>query len=88
MHLHMMCLGMNWDPESKVYNNKRAIDGAEPPKIPQGFRNLVDDVIQASRGFLTQINSDVNEIPKMTPDICIVNFYSKNGRLGLHQVNK
>ncbi|KAI5391396.1 hypothetical protein KIW84_076266, partial [Lathyrus oleraceus] len=24
-------------------------------------------------------------LPSMTPDICIVNFYSTSGRLGLHQ---
>ncbi|BAT97569.1 hypothetical protein VIGAN_09104900 [Vigna angularis var. angularis] len=24
-------------------------------------------------------------LPSMTPDICIVNFYTNNGKLGLHQ---
>ncbi|KAJ0979259.1 hypothetical protein J5N97_014733 [Dioscorea zingiberensis] len=35
-----------------------------------------------------QMNKDINvedELPKMSPDICIVNFYNENGRLGLHQ---
>jgi alkylated DNA repair dioxygenase AlkB len=25
-------------------------------------------------------------LPAMSPDICIVNFYTTTGRLGLHQV--
>lgn len=86
----MMCLGKNWDPESRLYGDKRPFDGAIPPKIPEEFKKLVEGAIQAAHDRLRQ-NSKSNtsvedELPKMSPDICLVNFYSTNGRLGLHQV--
>ncbi|KAJ0979260.1 hypothetical protein J5N97_014734 [Dioscorea zingiberensis] len=84
LHLQMMCLGKNWDPEAK-YVESRPTDGAKPPEIPEEFRKLVKGAIQASHDFLLHQNKDINELPKMSPDICIVNFYNENGRLGLHQ---
>lgn len=85
----MMCLGKNWDPESRLYEDNRPIDGAKAPEIPECFRKLVDGAIQASQVFLSQNYKDVNvedEVPNMSPDICIVNFYNNGGKLGLHQV--
>ncbi|KAJ0979246.1 hypothetical protein J5N97_014720 [Dioscorea zingiberensis] len=87
LHLQMMCLGKNWDPEAK-YVELRPTDGAKPPEIPEEFRKLVKGSIQASHDFLLHQNKDINvedELPKISPDICIVNFYNENGRLGLHQ---
>ncbi|XP_073114538.1 DNA N(6)-methyladenine demethylase ALKBH1D [Elaeis guineensis] len=89
LHLQMMCLGKNWDPESRLYGDKRPFDGAVPPKIPEEFKKLVEGAIQACHDFLRQ-NSKSNksvedELPGMSPDICLVNFYSTSGRLGLHQ---
>lgn len=89
LHLRMMCLGMNWDPQSRSYDSKRSIDGAEPPKIPEYFIEMVDRAIQSSHDFLNAQSHGVNaasEVPKISPDLCIVNFYDNNGRLGLHQV--
>ncbi|KAJ0979254.1 hypothetical protein J5N97_014728 [Dioscorea zingiberensis] len=88
LHLQMMCLGKNWDPEAK-YVEFRPTDGAKPPEIPEEVRKLVKGEIQASHDFLLHQNKDINvedELPKMSPDICIINFYNENGRLGLHQV--
>ncbi|CAL9134989.1 unnamed protein product [Musa textilis] len=88
LHLRMMCLGMNWDPQSRSYDSKRPIDGAEPPKIPEDFIEMVDRAIQSSHDFLNTQYHGVNaasEVPKVSPDLCIVNFYDNNGRLGLHQ---
>nr|GEZ11811.1 alkylated DNA repair protein AlkB [Tanacetum cinerariifolium] len=34
LHLEMMCLGKNWDPESKLSSDKRPSDNAKPPSIP------------------------------------------------------
>ncbi|CAL9165814.1 unnamed protein product [Musa hybrid cultivar] len=88
LHLRMMCLGMNWDPQSRSYDSKRSIDGAEPPKIPEDFIEMVDRAIQSSHDFLNAQSHGVNgasEVPKISPDVCIVNFYDNNGRLGLHQ---
>ncbi|KAG1338989.1 alpha-ketoglutarate-dependent dioxygenase abh1 [Cocos nucifera] len=88
LRLYMMCLGKNWDPEARLYEDNRPIDGAKAPEIPEYLRKLVDRAIQASHDFLRQNYKDVNiedEVPNMSPDICIVNFYNNSGKLGLHQ---
>ncbi|XP_020586003.1 uncharacterized protein LOC110028479 [Phalaenopsis equestris] len=85
LHLRMMCLGQDWDPESRSYGKSRSVDGAVPPEIPQELRKLVDEALNASHEFLREKGKNVEEIPKMSPDICIVNFYSSSGKLGLHQ---
>lgn len=84
-----MCLGKNWDPESRKYEDIRPFDGATPPEIPEEFRKLVDGAINASHDLIKSKNNRViveEEIPWMSPDLCIVNFYNSDGRLGLHQV--
>ncbi|WP_284119442.1 alpha-ketoglutarate-dependent dioxygenase AlkB, partial [Klebsiella pneumoniae] len=30
-------------------------------------------------------NSTVSEFPQINPDICIMNYYTNSGKLGLHQ---
>ncbi|KAI0531189.1 hypothetical protein KFK09_000742 [Dendrobium nobile] len=81
LHLQMMCLGKDWSPESRSYDKSRSFDGAVPPEIPEEFRKLVDQALNDSHKY----TKNVEEIPNMSPDICIVNFYSYSGRLGLHQ---
>ncbi|XP_077236948.1 DNA N(6)-methyladenine demethylase ALKBH1C-like [Tasmannia lanceolata] len=86
MHLQMMCLGKNWDPERKLYVDRRPFDDAKPPSIPVDFKHLVEEAIQISRSFINNSSNDVEHmLPKMSPDICIVNFYTNSGKLGLHQ---
>uniref|UniRef100_A0A5B7BTE3 DNA N(6)-methyladenine demethylase n=1 Tax=Davidia involucrata TaxID=16924 RepID=A0A5B7BTE3_DAVIN len=88
LHLKMMCLGKNWDPETSKYGDERSIDGAKPPIIPKEFHQLVEGAIQASHTFLkkqSKVHNVEDILPSMSPNICIVNFYTKNGRLGLHQ---
>ncbi|PIN09560.1 DNA oxidative demethylase [Handroanthus impetiginosus] len=88
MHLKMMCLGKNWDPETSVYGDKRSVDEAKPPPIPDEFQQLVKGAVQDCHDYL-ESHSKVNDarriLPAMSPDICIINFYSKTGKLGLHQ---
>ncbi|KAL6894334.1 hypothetical protein ACP4OV_008432 [Aristida adscensionis] len=90
LSLQMMCLGKNWDPDSRSYGDFRPFDNAQPPNIPEEFKKFVQDAIQASQELLKQgmgmegANA-VDEIPLMPPDICLVNFYGSSGRLGLHQ---
>ncbi|XWS20031.1 hypothetical protein CRYUN_Cryun31cG0066400 [Craigia yunnanensis] len=89
LHLKMMCLGKNWDPETGNYGDLRAIDCAVPPGIPREFYQLVEKAIKDSHALIQHKAraSHVEDIlPWMTPNICIVNFYSASGRLGLHQV--
>ncbi|CAK9179843.1 unnamed protein product [Ilex paraguariensis] len=88
LHLKMMCLGKNWDPETSKYSDHRSIDGAKPPIIPDEFHKLVKGAIQDSHSYLKkQLNARNVEgsLPSMSPNICIVNFYTSSGRLGLHQ---
>ncbi|XVF74268.1 hypothetical protein PTKIN_Ptkin13bG0096600 [Pterospermum kingtungense] len=89
LHLKMMCLGKNWDPETGTYGDLRPIDFAVPPGIPCDFYQLVEKAIKDSHSLIRQKgrSSHVEDIlPWMSPNICIVNFYSSSGRLGLHQV--
>lgn len=85
----MMCLGKNWDPEKSEYRDIRSIDGAKPPRIPDEFCQLVKGAIQESHALIEKdliIAGKAEEVlPRMVPDICIVNFYTTSGRLGLHQ---
>ncbi|KAH9314723.1 hypothetical protein KI387_023350 [Taxus chinensis] len=90
MHLWMMCLGKNWNPESRSYEDIRSYDNAKPPSIPSYFTPLVRNAIQAAHNALIQnnklIQKDVRTVlPCMDPDVCIVNFYKESGSLGLHQ---
>ncbi|XP_057458452.1 uncharacterized protein LOC130749164 isoform X2 [Lotus japonicus] len=90
LRLRMMCLGMDWDPQTKKYGNKRAFDSSKPPDIPPYFRSLVIRAIQKAQDLIPREHdiSNVEDIlPSMTPDIGIVNFYTTYGRLGLHQMN-
>ena len=89
LHLKMMCLGKHWDPLSSNYGDHRPCDGAKPPNIPPEFHQLVHTAIAHSHALIHhefQTPDPHKILPPMTPDICIVNFYSQNGRLGLHQV--
>ncbi|KAL1350254.1 hypothetical protein HN51_014373 [Arachis hypogaea] len=80
LHLKMMCLGRHWDPLSSQYTDYRPSDGDKPPQIPPDFHRLVRDAIAQA-----QAQAQAQTLPPITPDICIVNFYSQSGRLGLHQ---
>ncbi|KAI3683891.1 hypothetical protein L1987_84406 [Smallanthus sonchifolius] len=89
LHLQMMCLGKNWDPESQpAYTELRAFDKSKPPKIPEKFDEMVKKAIKDSNEFIrgnTGSSDEWKVFPCISPDICIVNFYTKSGRLGLHQ---
>ncbi|EYU21292.1 hypothetical protein ABFS82_09G126300 [Erythranthe guttata] len=88
LQLKMMCLGKNWDPETSTYGDKRPIDEAEPPPIPVEFQHLVKEAIRYCHSHLESHSKEKSPrdiLPSMSPNICIINFYTKNGKLGLHQ---
>ncbi|KAL3528558.1 hypothetical protein ACH5RR_007880 [Cinchona calisaya] len=88
LNLKMMCLGKNWDPETSTYGDERPCDGSKPPIVPVEFCNLVKRSIEDNHAHLEKCNRKRNVedvLPSMSPNICIVNFYTKSGRLGLHQ---
>ena len=78
MKLRMMCLGRDWDPQARRYQEVRK-DGAKTPSIPLEFHALVQAAVGAAQSL------ESVPVPSLTPDLCIVNFYESGGRLGLHQ---
>lgn len=89
LNLKMMCLGKHWDPLASAYFDVRPSDGAKPPPIPDTYSDLVKRAITDSHAHLRKQCRKGNPediLPPMSPSICIVNFYTKSGRLGLHQV--
>jgi DNA alkylation damage repair protein AlkB len=73
MRLDMLCLGRHWNGLTYRYESVRNdFDQAPVPPLPADFACLATE-IAACVGFA------------MTPDICIMNFYDVNSRLGLHQ---
>ncbi|XP_014504188.2 uncharacterized protein LOC106764415 [Vigna radiata var. radiata] len=88
MQLRMMCLGRNWNPVTHKYGKMRRFDRTIPPSIPNNFSELVTRAIQEAQSLIKKTYRACNEkevLPSMTPDICIVNFYTNDGKLGLHQ---
>lgn len=88
LSLRMMCLGKHWDPETSNYSDQRPFDGAKPPVVPDEFCDLVKNALCQTRSYLEKQLKyrDIDTVlPLMSPDICIVNFYTDSGRLGLHQ---
>lgn len=88
LSLHMMCLGLNWDPQTRKYDRRHPIDDCEPPDIPHEFCVLVQRAIQDAHFLIKKDSHLVNPedlLPSISPNICIVNFYTKFGKLGLHQ---
>ncbi|KAM0015455.1 putative DNA oxidative demethylase [Helianthus debilis subsp. tardiflorus] len=75
--LHMMCFGRNWDPVTR-YDNPYWSDGSEPPPIPDDLSLFAESVVEDARYLLYE-----DKLPLMCPDVCVVNFYSKSGPLGL-----
>ena len=52
------------------------------PHIPPEFHTLVSNALRDANALIPH-----NPLPSVSPDICIVNFYSQTGHLGLHQDN-
>lgn len=89
LSLQMMCLGQDWDPQTRKYGSIRQHDNSKPPDIPLDFVILVTQVLLDAHTLIKEQTRRIdveNILPSMSPDICIVNFYNNHGRLGLHQV--
>lgn len=90
LHLQMMCLGLNWDPQRNCYEVIRSFDGSDVPPIPLRSRFLVQRALQDAHALIRKeynITKAEDILPPISPNTCIVNFYSAaTGKLGLHQV--
>ena len=73
MSVRMLCLGRHWNARTYSYEDFRSdIDGQPAPPLPEEFAHAAQRAA-AEAGFT------------FTPDLCIVNWYSADSRMGLHQ---
>ncbi|PWA52483.1 Oxoglutarate/iron-dependent dioxygenase [Artemisia annua] len=79
LQLHMMCFGRSWDPKTK-YGKQYRSDGSEAPPIPEKLVSLVEFSLQNSQAYV----DPGDEIGSMHPDICIANFCTTTGPLGIY----
>ena len=75
MNLEMLCLGRHWNASNYQYETVRSDhDRKEVPALPEKLKNLAMRIAEQAG---TALESDV----------CIINYYGAEGRLGLHQDN-
>jgi DNA oxidative demethylase len=73
MHVRMLCLGRHWNGQKYAYEETRSdFDGRPAPPLPDDLRGLAQRAARAA-GM------------RLTPDLCILNYYPVDGRMGLHQ---
>ncbi|HET7221211.1 MAG TPA: alpha-ketoglutarate-dependent dioxygenase AlkB [Vicinamibacterales bacterium] len=73
MSVGMLCLGRHWNATTYSYEPTRAdFDGLPVPPIPEPLQRVATEAAQRA-GF------------EMRPDLCIVNFYDTDARMGVHQ---
>ena len=73
MSVGMLCLGKHWNGLTYNYEDTRSdFDGLAVPVIPERFAELAR-LAAADAGFTMQ------------PDLCIMNFYSPDAKMGVHQ---
>jgi alkylated DNA repair protein (DNA oxidative demethylase) len=73
MHVRMLCLGRHWNGKTYRYEPTRTdFDNQPAPALPPAFGALARE-IAAAAGMC------------FDPDLCILNYYDGEGRMGLHQ---
>ena len=73
MHVRMLCLGRHWNAKTYQYEAARTdFDGLCVPPLPADLRDLAQEVAAAA-GM------------RIDPDLCLINYYGPDGRMGLHQ---
>ena len=73
MHVRMLCLGRHWNGRTYRYEPTRSdFDDLPAPPLPGAFAALARE-IAGSVGL------------PFEPDLCIMNYYDADGRMGVHQ---
>jgi alkylated DNA repair protein (DNA oxidative demethylase) len=73
MHVRMLCLGRHWNGRAYKYEETRSdYDNLPAPPLPASWRALA--AAAASEAGMT-----------IDADLCILNHYDEEGRMGLHQ---
>jgi alkylated DNA repair protein (DNA oxidative demethylase) len=74
MRVRMVCLGRHWNALTYRYEATRAdYDNAPVEPIPPDWVAMASSVAREA-GF-----------DGFRPDICLINYYDRDGRMGLHQ---
>jgi alkylated DNA repair protein (DNA oxidative demethylase) len=73
MHVRMLCLGRHWNANTYRYEAARTdFDGLPVPPMHPDLKHLAQE-IAAAAGM------------RIEPDLCLINYYDSDGRMGLHQ---
>jgi alkylated DNA repair protein (DNA oxidative demethylase) len=73
MHVRMLCLGRHWNGQTYTYETTRSdFDQLPAPPLPDDFKSLAQRLAREAGMSLD-------------PDLCILNYYDGDGRMGLHQ---
>src|SRR5438093_7893386 len=73
MHVRMRCLGRHWNGRTYAYEPVRSdFDGLPAPPLPIDLKALADGIARAVGMTLDA-------------DLCILNYYDADGRMGVHQ---
>lgn len=73
MHVRMLCLGRHWNGKKYAYEDTRSdFDGLPAPPLPDAFKQLARRIAASVR-------------MQLDPDLCVLNYYGADGRMGLHQ---
>jgi DNA alkylation damage repair protein AlkB len=73
MRIQMVCLGRHWNATTYKYEPTRSdYDGLPVQELPEDLKDL-------ARRAASEAGMQIE------PDICILNFYTEEGRLGLHR---
>ena len=73
MHVRMLCLGRHWNGKTYQYEATRSDFDQQPvPPLPENFKALASRIAGAAGMALDA-------------DLCIINYYDADGRMGLHQ---
>jgi alkylated DNA repair protein (DNA oxidative demethylase) len=73
MHVRMLCLGRHWNGKTYQYEARRSdFDDRPVPPLPDNLAQLACEIAKAAGMTLAA-------------DLCILNYYGEDGRMGLHQ---
>ena len=73
MHVRMLCLGRHWNGKTYTYEPTRSdFDNQPAPPLPEEFSALARELAAAAG-------------TRFAPDLCILNYYDAESRMGLHQ---
>ena len=73
MRVRMVCLGRHWNPRTYRYEaTRRDHDGRPAPALPADLAALAAQLAETA-GM------------RLSPDVCILNCYGPDGKMGLHQ---